>query len=228
MRVRGRRTRSRRRRRPRSRRSTTRNRDRVGGRSLAEVHAADRSRRSCQQRAAERARAFTQALRDQAQGADRARAAAHRGADPRRTRGARARRRRRSPSSSSPTTSAPTARARRRWWPRCSARYQGKVRFVHRDFLLGRPRSMAVARAALCAGDQGKFWEYRHDLLHHAGRLERPGPRRRARPAWAWTARLPHLPRLRPPRQGDHRVLRGRAEARGEPARRPSSSTAAA
>ena len=49
------------------------------------------------------------------------------------------------------------------------ARHQGKVRFVHRDFLLGRPRSMAVAKAALCAGDQGKFWEYRRDLLTTAG-----------------------------------------------------------
>jgi len=48
-------------------------------------------------------------------------------------------------------------------------RYQGKVRFVHRDFLLGRPRSMAVARAAQCAGDQGKFWDYRHGLLTQSG-----------------------------------------------------------
>jgi protein-disulfide isomerase len=49
------------------------------------------------------------------------------------------------------------------------ARYQGKVKFVHRDFLLGRPRSLAVARAALCSGEQGKFWEYRHDLLSTHG-----------------------------------------------------------
>lgn len=48
-------------------------------------------------------------------------------------------------------------------------RYQGKVRFVHRDLLLGRPRSMPVAKGALCAGDQGKFWEYRHDLLTTTG-----------------------------------------------------------
>jgi len=49
------------------------------------------------------------------------------------------------------------------------ARYEGKVRFVHRDLLLGRPRSMAVARAALCAGDQGRFWEYRSNLLTTTG-----------------------------------------------------------
>jgi len=49
------------------------------------------------------------------------------------------------------------------------SRYAGKVRFVHRDFLLGRPRSMAVARAAQCAGDQGKFWDYRHGLLTQSG-----------------------------------------------------------
>jgi protein-disulfide isomerase len=49
------------------------------------------------------------------------------------------------------------------------ARNQGKVRFVHRDFLLGRPRSMAVARAAQCAADQGKFWDYRRHLLEAPG-----------------------------------------------------------
>jgi protein-disulfide isomerase len=49
------------------------------------------------------------------------------------------------------------------------ARNQGKVRFVHRDFLLGRPRSMAVARAAQCAADQGKFWDYRRDLMEAPG-----------------------------------------------------------
>ena len=49
------------------------------------------------------------------------------------------------------------------------ARNQGKVRFVHRDFLLGRPRSMAVARAAQCAADQGKFWDYRRGLLEAPG-----------------------------------------------------------
>ena len=48
-------------------------------------------------------------------------------------------------------------------------RNPGKVRFVHRDFLLGRPRSMAVARAAQCAADQGKFWDYRRDLLEAPG-----------------------------------------------------------
>jgi len=48
-------------------------------------------------------------------------------------------------------------------------RYAGKVKFIHRDFLLGRPRSLPVARAALCAGEQGKFWEYRHDLLSSTG-----------------------------------------------------------
>lgn len=48
-------------------------------------------------------------------------------------------------------------------------RYKGKVKFVHRDLLLGRPRSLPVAKGALCAGDQGKFWEFRHDLLTATG-----------------------------------------------------------
>jgi len=48
-------------------------------------------------------------------------------------------------------------------------KYQGKVKFIHRDLMIGRPRSLPVAKAALCAGDQGKFWEYRRDLLTTAG-----------------------------------------------------------
>jgi protein-disulfide isomerase len=47
--------------------------------------------------------------------------------------------------------------------------YEGKVRFVHRDYLLGKPRSLASARAARCAGEQGKFWEYHRGLLLQAG-----------------------------------------------------------
>jgi protein-disulfide isomerase len=48
-------------------------------------------------------------------------------------------------------------------------RYPGRVRFVHRDFLLGKPRSLAAARAARCAGEQGKFWEYHRSLLTAGG-----------------------------------------------------------
>jgi protein-disulfide isomerase len=47
--------------------------------------------------------------------------------------------------------------------------YKGKVRFAHRDFLLGRPRSMAAARSAHCAREDGKFWEYRRELLNRPG-----------------------------------------------------------
>ena len=61
-------------------------------------------------------------------------------------------------------------------------RNPGKVRFVHRDFLLGRPRSMAVARAAQCAADQGKFWEYRHGLLVGPGDWSDQDLIRRAEP----------------------------------------------
>jgi protein-disulfide isomerase len=61
-------------------------------------------------------------------------------------------------------------------------RNAGKVRFVHRDFLLGRPRSMAVARAAQCAADQGKFWDYRHGLLARPGDWSDSDLIRRAEP----------------------------------------------
>src|SRR5262245_24483706 len=45
------------------------------------------------------------------------------------------------------------------------AQNKGKVRFVHREYLIGKPRSLEAARAARCAGDQGKFWPYHNALL---------------------------------------------------------------
>jgi protein-disulfide isomerase len=40
------------------------------------------------------------------------------------------------------------------------SRYGGKVQLVHRDFPLdGHVRAFPAARAARCAGEQGKFWE---------------------------------------------------------------------
>ena len=44
--------------------------------------------------------------------------------------------------------------------------YQGKIRFVHRDFpIQGHPRAMPAAQAARCAGEQGKFWDYHRGML---------------------------------------------------------------
>jgi protein-disulfide isomerase len=64
-------------------------------------------------------------------------------------------------------------------WPRLQTRYvdTGKVRFLYRDF----PRAsegaaVNAARAARCAGDQGRYWPM-HDRLyarhHEAGELQR-------------------------------------------------------
>jgi len=53
------------------------------------------------------------------------------------------------------------------------ARYSGKVRFVHLDFPLdGHPGAMPAARAARCAGEQGKFWEYHRSLMTAPGTLD--------------------------------------------------------
>jgi len=50
-------------------------------------------------------------------------------------------------------------------------RYSGKVRLVHLDFPLdGHPEAVPAARAARCAGEQGRFWEY------HRSMMSRPGP----------------------------------------------------
>ncbi len=45
-------------------------------------------------------------------------------------------------------------------------KYDGKVRFVYRDFPLTslHANALSAALAAECAHEQGKFWEY-HDLL---------------------------------------------------------------
>jgi protein-disulfide isomerase len=51
--------------------------------------------------------------------------------------------------------------------PELRARYvdQGKVRFVWRNFEHYGEESVAAAKAAHCAGEQGKFWEF-HDVLY--------------------------------------------------------------
>ncbi len=49
-------------------------------------------------------------------------------------------------------------------------RYEGKVRFVYRHFPLDRihPQARGASEAALCANDQGKFWEF-HAALFEPG-----------------------------------------------------------
>jgi protein-disulfide isomerase len=50
--------------------------------------------------------------------------------------------------------------------------YKTKVRFVHADFPLSfHDRAMIAARASHCAGEQGKFFTYRHELLMDPGTL---------------------------------------------------------
>jgi protein-disulfide isomerase len=61
------------------------------------------------------------------------------------------------------------------------SRYQGKVRFVHLDFPLdGHPGAIPAARAARCAGEQGKFWEYHRGLMTVTGALDDADLKRRA------------------------------------------------
>jgi protein-disulfide isomerase len=44
------------------------------------------------------------------------------------------------------------------------AEYDGRVRFVYRDFIIFGQKSYEAAVAAECANDQGKFWEF-HNLV---------------------------------------------------------------
>jgi protein-disulfide isomerase len=60
-------------------------------------------------------------------------------------------------------------------------RYAGKVRLVHRDFPLeGHEEAIPAARAAHCAGEQGRFWEYHNSLMTVRGPLDEADLRRRA------------------------------------------------
>jgi protein-disulfide isomerase len=48
----------------------------------------------------------------------------------------------------------------------------GQLRYMSRDFPLDiHPQAMPAARAARCAGEQGKFWEMRLALMRHANLL---------------------------------------------------------
>jgi protein-disulfide isomerase len=50
--------------------------------------------------------------------------------------------------------------------------YGEKVQFVHLDFPLdGHAQAVPAARAARCAGEQGKFWEYHRGLMMERGDL---------------------------------------------------------
>ena len=52
-------------------------------------------------------------------------------------------------------------------------RYPNQVQLVFRQFPLDNihPQARAAAEAAMCAGDQGKFWEYHEALFRHTPKL---------------------------------------------------------
>ena len=103
-------------------------------------------------------------------GQGRARAAPRPPSPCRQARPAWARRAHPSRSCSSWTTSARTATGPSRTIDEILSRYPGKVQLVHRDFPLeGHPEAMPAARAARCAGEQGKFWDYHRSLMMHEG-----------------------------------------------------------
>jgi protein-disulfide isomerase len=60
-------------------------------------------------------------------------------------------------------------------------RYAGKVRFVHRDFPLDmHPQAAVASRAAHCAGEQSRFWEYHKNLLTVPGDMSEQDLKTRA------------------------------------------------
>ena len=60
------------------------------------------------------------------------------------------------------------------------AAYPDKLRFVHREYLLGSPRALPAARAARCAADQKRFWEFHKGLLTEPGDMSDADLQRRA------------------------------------------------
>jgi protein-disulfide isomerase len=62
------------------------------------------------------------------------------------------------------------------------ARYSGKVRLVHLDFPLDiHAEAVSAARAARCAGEQGKFWEFHRSLMTQKGSMNEDDLKGRAR-----------------------------------------------
>jgi protein-disulfide isomerase len=62
------------------------------------------------------------------------------------------------------------------------SRYSGKVRLVHLDFPLDiHPEAVSAARAARCAGEQGKFWEFHRSLMTQKGSMDEDDLKGRAR-----------------------------------------------
>ncbi len=60
-------------------------------------------------------------------------------------------------------------------------RYPGKLRLVHRDYPLdSHPQARHAAAAAHCAGEQGRFFEYRRSLMLEPGDMQPADLRRRA------------------------------------------------
>lgn len=60
--------------------------------------------------------------------------------------------------------------------------YSGQVRLVHLDFPLdNHTGAIPAARAARCAGEQGRFWDYHRSLMSEPGSLDETDLARRAR-----------------------------------------------
>jgi len=62
------------------------------------------------------------------------------------------------------------------------SRYSGKVRLVHLDFPLDiHAEAVSAARAARCAGEQGKFWEFHRSLMVQKGSMDEDDLKARAK-----------------------------------------------
>jgi len=62
-------------------------------------------------------------------------------------------------------------------------KYKDRVRLAYRDFPLRdiHPQAQSAAEATRCAGEQGKFWEYRNLLFGNPAKQDRPGLTKHAR-----------------------------------------------
>ena len=93
--------------------------------------------------------------------------------------------------------------------------YKGKVRLVYRDYPLPfHAKAQKASEAALCAGDQGKYWEMHGKLFANQQALDLPQLKQHAKDLGARYGQVRQVPGRRRQGEGGRRLEEGRGGGR--------------